>query len=74
MTTFGTLSSAGESFFTSLLSGRHKNPTDSTGALFVDRESVDGIRHCPIIVSYGVLHCPTLLFYSILCCSALSCV
>ena len=38
MTTFGTLNSAGESFFTSLLSGRHKNPADSSGALFIDSE------------------------------------
>lgn len=36
MTTYGTLNSAGESFFTSLLSGRHKNTTDTTGALFID--------------------------------------
>ncbi|CAI8046538.1 SH3KBP1-binding protein 1 [Geodia barretti] len=36
-TTYGTLASAGESFFTSLLSGRHKNTTDDSGALFIDR-------------------------------------
>ena len=39
-TTYGTLASAGESFFTSLLSGRHKNTTDDSGALFIDSESV----------------------------------
>lgn len=38
MTTYGTLTSVGESFFTSILSGRHKNPTDETGALFIDSE------------------------------------
>ena len=40
MTTYGTLAAAGESFFTSLLSGRHKNTTDDSGALFIDSERV----------------------------------
>ena len=39
VTTYGTLAAAGESFFTSLLSGRHKNTTDDSGALFLDSES-----------------------------------
>jgi hypothetical protein len=66
MTTFGTLSSAGESFFTSLLSGRHKNPVDSTGALFVDRSPKyfgpllhflrSGILEIPPEVSHTALH------------------
>ena len=38
MTTAGTLLSAGESFFTALLSGRHENVMDSSGALFIDSE------------------------------------
>lgn len=37
VTTYGTLSSVGESFFTSLFSGRHKNTTDESGAIFIDR-------------------------------------
>ena len=43
MTTAGTLLSAGESFFTALLSGRHENVTDSSGALFIDSEGWGGI-------------------------------
>ena len=39
-TTYGTLAAAGESFFTSLLSGRHKNTTDESGALFIDSQSL----------------------------------
>ena len=42
MTTAGTLLSAGESFFTALLSGRHENVTDSSGALFIDSEGWRG--------------------------------
>ena len=38
MTTASSLLSAGESFFTTLLSGRHENVTDSSGALFIDSD------------------------------------
>ena len=33
-----TLMAAGESFFSSLLSGRHESQRDETGAYFIDRE------------------------------------
>ena len=51
MTTHGTLNSAGESFFTSLLSGRHKNTTDTSGALFIDSKPC-----CTMSLHYHLSH------------------
>ena len=54
MTTYGTLSSAGDSFFTSLFSGRHKNTTDSSGALFIDSKSHVMYTVEPLNIKYCV--------------------
>ena len=49
-----TLLSAGESFFSPLLSNRHKSARDTTGAYFIDSETSSA--NIAYIFAVGILH------------------
>lgn len=73
MTTYGTLKSAGESFFTSLLSGRHKNITDTSGALFIDSKPFYITSTIKGILFIYILVCVSIEFFIIVFITTLSC-